>query len=52
VDPGAMATPMRAQAYPGEDQATLSRPEQMTEIFVKLAMPETDVSGELFTPEV
>jgi len=52
VDPGAMATPMRAQAYPGEDQATLPRPEQMTEIFVKLAMAGTDVSGELFTPEV
>jgi hypothetical protein len=43
---------MRAQAYPGEDQATLPRPEQMTEFFVKLAMSETDVTGQLFTPGV
>jgi NAD(P)-dependent dehydrogenase (short-subunit alcohol dehydrogenase family) len=52
VDPGAMATRMRAEAYPGEDQAALPRPEQMTEIFVKLAMVENDVSGQIVTPEV
>jgi NAD(P)-dependent dehydrogenase (short-subunit alcohol dehydrogenase family) len=51
VDPGAMATPLRAQAYPGEDQAALPRPEQITEIFVKLAMPEAEITGQLFTPE-
>jgi len=52
VDPGALATRMRAEAYPGEDQATLPTPEQVTEIFVKLAMAENDVTGQLFTPEV
>ena len=52
VDPGAMATRMRAEAYPGEDQATLPRPEQMTEIFVELAMAENDLTGQLFTPKV
>jgi NAD(P)-dependent dehydrogenase (short-subunit alcohol dehydrogenase family) len=52
VDPGALATGMRAEAYPGEDQATLPSPEQATEIFVKLAMAENDVTGQLFTPEV
>ncbi|HEX6831258.1 MAG TPA: SDR family oxidoreductase, partial [Methyloceanibacter sp.] len=52
VDPGALATGMRAEAYPGEDQATLPMPEQVTEIFVKLAMAENDVTGQLFTPEV
>ena len=52
VDPGAVATRMRAEAYPGEDQTALPRPEQITEIFVKLAMPENDVTGQLFTPEV
>jgi NAD(P)-dependent dehydrogenase (short-subunit alcohol dehydrogenase family) len=52
VDPGAMATRMRAEAYPGEDQATLPQPQQTTEIFVKLAMPENDVTGQLFAPEL
>jgi NAD(P)-dependent dehydrogenase (short-subunit alcohol dehydrogenase family) len=51
VDPGALATRMRAEAYPGEDQAKLPQPEQVTEIFVKLAMAENDVTGQLFTPE-
>ncbi len=50
VDPGAMATRMRAEAYPGEDQATLASPEAVTETFVRLAMAETDATGELFTP--
>jgi len=50
VDPGAMATRMRAEAYPGEDQATLASPEAVTETFVRLAMAETNATGELFTP--
>jgi NAD(P)-dependent dehydrogenase (short-subunit alcohol dehydrogenase family) len=50
VDPGALATRMRAEAYPGEDQATLPHPEQMTEIFVELAKAENNVTGQLFTP--
>jgi NAD(P)-dependent dehydrogenase (short-subunit alcohol dehydrogenase family) len=52
VDPGALATRMRSEAYPGEDQAVLPQPEQVTEIFVKLAMAETDVTGQIFTPEL
>ena len=52
VDPGgALATRMRAEAYPGEDQATLPRPEQMTEIIVELAMAENTLTGQLFTPK-
>jgi NAD(P)-dependent dehydrogenase (short-subunit alcohol dehydrogenase family) len=50
VDPGAMATRMRAEAYPGEDQATLASPEAVTETFVRLAMADTNATGELFTP--
>jgi NAD(P)-dependent dehydrogenase (short-subunit alcohol dehydrogenase family) len=49
VDPGAMATRMRAEAYPGEDQATLPKPEDLTEIFVRLAMAGSELSGELVT---
>jgi NAD(P)-dependent dehydrogenase (short-subunit alcohol dehydrogenase family) len=52
VDPGAVATRMRAEAYPGEDQATLPRPEQMTEIFVKLATADTKVTGQIFAREI
>jgi NAD(P)-dependent dehydrogenase (short-subunit alcohol dehydrogenase family) len=50
VDPGAMATRMRAAAYPGEDQATLLPPEAVTDIFVKLAMAENELTGEIVTP--
>jgi NAD(P)-dependent dehydrogenase (short-subunit alcohol dehydrogenase family) len=51
VDPGAMATRMRAEAYPGEDQGTLPGPDAVTEIFVKLAMTENELTGELITRE-
>jgi len=50
VDPWAMATRMRAEAYPGEDQATLPPPEAVTDIFVKLAMAENELTGEIVTP--
>jgi NAD(P)-dependent dehydrogenase (short-subunit alcohol dehydrogenase family) len=50
VDPGAMATRMRAEAYPGEDQATLPPPEAVTDIFVKLAMAENELTGEIVAP--
>jgi NAD(P)-dependent dehydrogenase (short-subunit alcohol dehydrogenase family) len=50
IDPGAMATRMRAEAYPGEDQATLPAPEAVTDIFVELAMAETEITGEILTP--
>jgi len=50
VDPGVMATRMRAEAYPGEDQATLPPPEVVTDIFVRLAMAENELTGEIVTP--
>ncbi len=40
IDPGATATRMRAEAYPGEDQATLPTPDEVAERFVALAMPD------------
>ena len=52
VDPGAMATRMRAEAYPGENQATLPAPETIAEMFVKLALAENELTGELVTREV
>ncbi|MBF0270932.1 MAG: SDR family NAD(P)-dependent oxidoreductase [Magnetococcales bacterium] len=37
VDPGPMATALRAKVFPGEDPATLPTPESVTGIFVQLA---------------
>jgi NAD(P)-dependent dehydrogenase (short-subunit alcohol dehydrogenase family) len=39
VNPGATRTPMRAAAAPGEDPATLPRPEDITPLFLRLAHP-------------
>ncbi len=46
IDPGATATRMRAEAYPGEDQAKLPTPEQAAEAFVSLAMPDFTETGQ------
>jgi NAD(P)-dependent dehydrogenase (short-subunit alcohol dehydrogenase family) len=37
LDPGVVATRMRAQAFPGEDPGELPRPEAITDYFVRLA---------------
>ena len=37
VDPGPVGTRLRAEAFPGEDRATLKTPEDVTGIFVQLA---------------
>jgi NAD(P)-dependent dehydrogenase (short-subunit alcohol dehydrogenase family) len=47
IDPGATATRMRAEAYPGEDQITLRTPEAVAEAFVPLAMPDWKETGEM-----
>jgi len=46
VDPGIVATRMRAIAFPGEDQAKLAQPEDITETFVALAEPGCARHGE------
>jgi NAD(P)-dependent dehydrogenase (short-subunit alcohol dehydrogenase family) len=45
IDPGATATNMRAEAYPGEDPATLKAPDEITERFVELAEASYSESG-------
>ena len=47
IDPGATATRMRAEAYPGEDQSTLRTPEAVAEAFVPLAMPDWKETGQI-----
>lgn len=49
VDPGAVATRMRAKAYPGEDAAALAQPAAVTDIFVQLASAACRDSGQVFT---
>ncbi len=46
VDPGRLRTAMRAQAYPGEDPASLPLPDSVTEIFVELAEASSQRHGE------
>jgi NAD(P)-dependent dehydrogenase (short-subunit alcohol dehydrogenase family) len=45
LDPGPMRTRMRAQAFPGEDPATLRPPAAIAERFVDLAEPACDRNG-------
>lgn len=47
VDPGVVATRMRTIAFPGEDQATLRQPDEVTEVFVDLAEPACTRHGEI-----
>jgi len=47
VDPGAVRTRMRAQAFPGEDPATLKTPDEITDVFVDLATPECTRNGDV-----
>ena len=48
VNPGPTRTKMRAQAFPGEDPATLQAPEDITPTFVRLAEPACTDNGRLF----
>jgi len=50
IDPGASATSMRAEAYPGEDPSTLPTPEQVAEDFIDLALPECSFTGQVVVP--
>ncbi len=49
IDPGPVATPMRALAYPAEDPASLAAPQDVVLPFVYLLGPESKgISGEQF----
>jgi NAD(P)-dependent dehydrogenase (short-subunit alcohol dehydrogenase family) len=48
VNPGPTRTKMRAQAFPGEDPATLKTAEDITATFVRLAEPACTDNGCLF----
>ena len=48
VNPGKTRTAMRAKAYPGEDPQTLKTAETLVPMFVDLASPDCDVTGQRF----
>ena len=48
VNPGAMATAMRKEAYPGEDQSTLATPEDVAPLILKILSPEFMETGKRF----
>lgn len=47
VDPGIVATRMRAIAFPGEDPASLTQPDQVTGAFLDLCLPTCQRQGEV-----
>ena len=49
ADPGAVRTLLRATAFPHEDRAKLKKPDEVTEIFVKLAAADCAHHGEIVT---
>ncbi len=49
VDPGSVHTRLRNNAFPGEDKASLRRPEDVTEPFLSAASPDCTRNGEIFT---
>ncbi len=47
VDPGALRTSMRAEAFPGEDPMTLKAADEITDTFVELAEAASTRHGEI-----
>ncbi|MFV0298168.1 MAG: SDR family NAD(P)-dependent oxidoreductase [Hyphomicrobiaceae bacterium] len=47
LNPGPIRTGMRSKAFPGEDPMTLSTPEDLVPLFLKLASPDWKDSGEI-----
>ncbi len=48
INPGPIATAMRAKAFPGEDPATLPSPEQIAPMFIELCDPNLEENGATF----
>jgi NAD(P)-dependent dehydrogenase (short-subunit alcohol dehydrogenase family) len=48
INPGPIRTGMRAQAFPGENPATLKTPEDIAPLFVTLASPSCTDNGRVF----
>jgi NAD(P)-dependent dehydrogenase (short-subunit alcohol dehydrogenase family) len=51
INPGPVRTAMRAKAFPGENPASLRRPEEITDRFVELAEATSTHNGRIFDLE-
>lgn len=49
IDPGPVRSALRLKAFPGEDQKALRSPDDVTDVFVDLAVPTHDKTGERVT---
>ena len=49
VDPGAIRTGMRAEAFPGEDPMTLKAPDRIAQVFVDLSSPAETRNGQVIS---
>jgi NAD(P)-dependent dehydrogenase (short-subunit alcohol dehydrogenase family) len=49
VDPGAIRTGMRAEAFPGEDPMTLKAPDKIAQVFVDLSSPAETRNGQVIS---
>jgi len=47
INPGPIRTGMRARAFPGENPNSLSTPDDLVPLFVKLASPSWEATGEV-----
>jgi NAD(P)-dependent dehydrogenase (short-subunit alcohol dehydrogenase family) len=52
VDPGATATNMRAEAFPGEDPATLKRPSAVADAVLELLGRDFETGARIAVPKV
>ena len=50
IDPGAVRTRMRAKAFPGENPETLPHPDEIIDVFVRLASENLKETGKKFYP--
>jgi NAD(P)-dependent dehydrogenase (short-subunit alcohol dehydrogenase family) len=51
VDPGPLRTRLRAEGFPAEDRDALRAPEEMTEVFVRLAAADCPHHGEIVSAQ-
>lgn len=49
VNPGPVATQMRAKAMPGEDPSTIPQPDDLGPLLVKLAKEDVTTNGDIYT---
>ena len=49
INPGIVATGLRAKAFPGENSKMLATPNDIAPLFVELSAPELKANGQIFS---